>query len=76
MINRRPHPYLHLLPSLAMRGSTDLTCDTATGIATGTVESMQITASVTPDMVDTMVSGAAGGIACSTMANFACFSLP
>ncbi|SES20970.1 hypothetical protein [Rhizobium sp. NFR03] len=72
MINRRPHPYLHLLPSLATRGSTDLTSDTATGA----VESMQITASVTRDMVDMMVSGAAGGIACSTMANFACFSLP
>ncbi|TCQ09050.1 hypothetical protein C8J34_103438 [Rhizobium sp. PP-F2F-G36] len=52
---------------------TESTSDTAMDPMADPAGSMVTTANATVGMVDMRESGAAGGIACSTTANFACF---
>lgn len=76
MINRLPHPYMHLLPSLPTKEGTDIKSDMAMGTVTGALETMRVAANAMGATVDMTESGAAGGIACSTTANFACCFSP
>ncbi|PYE25763.1 hypothetical protein DFI02_103340 [Rhizobium sp. PP-F2F-G20b] len=52
---------------------TESTSDTAMDTVADRAGGMGTTVSTTVGMVDMRGSGAAGGIACSTMVNFACF---
>lgn len=54
---------------------TESTSDTAMDTVADPAGSMVTTANGTAGMVDMRESGAAGGIACLTTANFACFFL-